>query len=364
MPKSLFYNQPIAHRFGKALSTGIESGQWKRLEVAVAWVRRSGTRHLKPSLRKFLSTGGSALFTIGVDIENTSKEGLEDLLELGGIGNTETFIYHNEAGTTFHPKVYLLENENRACLIVGSNNLTEAGLFVNTEAGLQIECASTDPIIVEARTALASWRDQMSGFVRKLDTTLLQDLVNLGYVYPETALIRHRRVTSAESKARRPNSRQKLFRSLHITIPPSPEIATAPMQVIGTVLLMRVRRASETVRRTQVQIPFRVLNTRFFVGIRELTSAHDGRSHSIITASARGGVNTKKVEIPEIDPIADPVIRLERTPSAIIYQAFDASSILGRPIMDALRKGLEYEPSVTSLTRPQEPNRATWWRFI
>lgn len=364
MAKTLFYNQPIAHRFGKALTADIDNGEWKHLEVAVAWVRQSGTKHLKPSLRRFVSSGGTARFTVGIDIENTSKEGLEDLLGLEDIGNTETYVYHNEAEATFHPKVYLLQNEDRARLIVGSNNITEAGLFVNTEAGLQIEAANNDPIIEEALAALASWRDQASGFVKKLDTTLLRDLVNLGYVYPETTLKRRRRVASAESRARRPTNRQRLFRSLHITIPPSSAVATAPMQMIGTVLLMRVRRASETARRTQIQLPIRVLGSRFFTGLHELTSAHDGRSHSIITASARGGVNTMKVEIPEIEPVADPVIRLERTHSTIVYQAFDANSILGRPIMDALRRGLEYDPPVTFLTRPQEPNRATWWRFI
>ena len=55
----MFYNQPLAHRFGKALADDIESGLWDRLEFAVAWVRRSGTRHLGPSVQKFLRDGGA-----------------------------------------------------------------------------------------------------------------------------------------------------------------------------------------------------------------------------------------------------------------------------------------------------------------
>lgn len=125
MNNTLLYNQPIAHRFGKALMDIIDSGEWKRIEFAIAWVRQSGTKYLKPSLSKFLSDGGVSKFTVGIDIENTSKEGLEDLLELMDIGDSETFIYHNEAISTFHPKVYLLQSETRARLIVGSNNITE-----------------------------------------------------------------------------------------------------------------------------------------------------------------------------------------------------------------------------------------------
>lgn len=364
MSSSLFYNQPIAHRFGKALINSIESGEWKRIEIAVAWVRQSGTRHIKPCLTKFLSGGGIAKFTVGIDIENTSKEGIEDLLELQDIGDCESYIYHNEANATFHPKVYLLQNEIRTRLIIGSNNITEAGLYVNTEAGLQLETPSNDSIVVEVRETLASWRDVSSGFVKRLDGILLRDLVALGYIMPESALRSRRRKSVEESKIIRPGVRQALFRSLNITVPPLPSPRITQEQIAGTVLLMRVRRASEKARRTQVQIPLRVIRTRFFEGVTEIVSAHDGRSHAIITASARGGLNTMKVELPEIDLMTDPVVRLERTPNTIIYQTFDANSVLGRPIMDALRKGIEFDPPVTFLTAPQEPQRATWWRFI
>lgn len=85
-----------------------------------------------------------------------------------------------------------------------------------------------------------------------------------------------------------------------------------------------------------------------------------GTRHAIITASARGIINTMKVELPEIKPMTDPVVRLERTPTAIVYQTFDANSVLGRPIMDALIKGQEFVPPVMFLTKPQDPHHSTW----
>ena len=68
----MFYSQPLAHRFGTSLADDIESEKWTRIEMAVAWARRSGTKHLESSFRKFLGRGGFAQITVGVDIENTT----------------------------------------------------------------------------------------------------------------------------------------------------------------------------------------------------------------------------------------------------------------------------------------------------
>lgn len=355
---TFLYNQPLAHRFGVALVGCIEGSEWQSFEAAVAWVRRSGTQHLIPSLRGFLRRGGSVQITVGVDIENTSEEGLQDLLDLGTSGRAEIFVYHNEFEVTFHPKVYLFTTTDRARLIVGSNNLTEAGLYANTEAGLQIDGRPQDPVMVEARQALESWRDPAEKLVRPLDAALLADLVREGYVFSERVL-RQRRRQATEGRARSSRTRQ-LFARKRITVPSFRPV----LPQVGLVLLMRVRRASETARRTQVQLPIRVVRTQFFQGANELISGHDGRRHAIVQASARGGINTLKVEIPEIEPMNEPVLRLERAPTGIVYEVYDAGSVLGWPIMDALRIGLRTTPPTTSLTLPSKPHRSTWFRFI
>lgn len=229
----MFYNHPLAHRFGTALSSDIESEKWNRIEIAVAWVRRSGTQHLEPSFKKFLGRGGFAQITVGVDIENTSAEGLKDFLNLQAAGNIEIHIHHNEAATTFHPKVYLLRNDADARLIVGSNNLTGAGLFVNTEAGLQLDAPLNDPLIRDARTALATWRDPNSGLAKRLDATLLDDLVRLGYVFPEQELRRRRRASGEQSKAKRGTGAQALFKTQRYAAPPVRRANVIAAQVPG-----------------------------------------------------------------------------------------------------------------------------------
>jgi hypothetical protein len=82
-----------------------------------------------------------------------------------------------------------------------------------------------------------------------------------------------------------------------------------------------------------------------------------------VRATARGSLNTIKTEIPEINTMPDPVLRLERTPTAVVYQAFDANSALGKPIRQKLLNGFALNPAETHQTVADRA-RTTWWRFI
>ena len=205
--------------------------------------------------------------------------------------------------------------------------------------------------------------DTIVSLAKRLDATLLEDLVRLGYVFPEEELRRRRRASGEQSRKKRPTAAQALFKAQRYTAPPVRGVHVPTAQVPGTVLLMRVRRASETARRTQIQIPIRVVRTNFFTGITRLVSDHDNRSHILVDATARGGLNTIKTEVPEIESMIDPVLRLERTANSIRYRAFDAGSVLGAPIRDALLKGFEMSPR-TSFSSIANLEKATWWRFI
>ena len=160
----MLYNQPLSTRFGTELLKHIGAHRgiepfWDSLDVAVAWVRCSGVSYLFDGLARFLRHGGKLSFVVGIDLQNTSMEGLRALLDLEVHGHCETYVYHNEAGSVFHPKLYLFRNEEEARLIVCSNNLTAAGLYANVEAGLELDTALTDNVITDAMNALESWRD-------------------------------------------------------------------------------------------------------------------------------------------------------------------------------------------------------------
>ena len=96
---------------------------------------------------------------------------------------------------------------------------------------------------------------------------------------------------------------------------------------------------------------------------RRATCIEQNAEHPLVQASARGGLNTIKTEIPEIEPMTDPVLRLERTANAIIYQAFDSASVLGLPIRQALLNGFAMIPPAT-MQSVSARTHATWWRFV
>ena len=170
----MFYNQPLAVRFGTELLRHVDQLDridpfWDSLDIAVAWVRASGMAYLSDRLANFLRQGGRLSMIVGIDLQNTTREGLQALLELERYGRCETFVYHNEAGSIFHPKLYLFRNEEEARLIVGSNNITESGLYVNVEAGLQIEATADAAVIAQALDALSSWKDTTTRLAVRLN---------------------------------------------------------------------------------------------------------------------------------------------------------------------------------------------------
>lgn len=386
----MFYNQPLATRFGTDLIAEIVSGGWAELDIAVAWVRASGMRHLESALIQFLKAGNKVRVVVGVDLDNTTKEGLEALLNLEAHGSLSIFVYHNEAGTIFHPKLYLFRNVKKSKLIVGSNNLTEAGLFRNTEAGLELEGPITDPQIVSAINALESWCDTSLGLSKSLDKAFLNELVANGYVKDEATV-------SAELASRRASSKKggkkkKLFGSQAVTAPSKPtslqktgagqkskgKVATAKSgssstgaagaaapNATGQVLLMRVR----TARGTQIQIPLAVMKTPFFNGVSQVRSVSTKTVWGIHPTHPKGAKagsnpNTLKMEMPETSGMADPVARFERTGTGIQYEVYDRSSAKGQTIMQALETGRTAVPPSTFLTVPSSQMSSTWWRFI
>jgi len=364
--RARIYNQALTDRFGNELLTLLDD-DWDSFEFAVAWVRRSGTERLMYRMKAFLQRAALIEGIVGIDIENTSIEGLEDLISLSEeFPNAKFWVYHNEnPKSTFHPKIYLFSSTAKAALIVGSNNMTLAGLFTNTEAGLRVDGRHNERIFLDSRSMLDAWKDNSAGLSKPLTRTLLTELTDEEYVYPE-AVLRARRQTNrerAEGTRRRP--RRPVFGTSRVSIPRLNNPRSVPSGTDeGILLLARVRRASQTARRTQVQIPIRLRTTGFFAGVTSVTSRTTGDSHLLIEARARNAVNTIKLEMPEIQALQDPVVRFEREGTTVYYTTYDASSPEGQQIMRALEEGRISTVNPTILTLPSDPRRSTWYRFV
>jgi HKD family nuclease len=125
----------------------LQSEEWNRLQMAVAFAKNSLERHglLLQTLQNFVREDGKLEVTVGADVfggeaKGTDYDAVNRLLSIiEQSENAEFYLYH-EGGRTFHPKVYFFSNEpeNRALLIVGSSNLSDGGLRNNIEANVRV----------------------------------------------------------------------------------------------------------------------------------------------------------------------------------------------------------------------------------
>ena len=177
-----FIFQPSSsNRLGEYLTENF-SGSWTHFRAAVAFVKRSGTRHVASALADF-SRAGHVEIIAGIDHRGTSSEGLQDLLEAVS-PKGRVIVFHNRLPFTFHPKVYLFKSSTGADVVIGSGNLTEGGLFTNYEAAVRLRLDLVDPDQAAALRSiehvLDAWADPSGGTALTLDAVLLANLTALG----------------------------------------------------------------------------------------------------------------------------------------------------------------------------------------
>jgi HKD family nuclease len=117
------------------------SGQEGRFDTFignVAFVKFSGVSRIYSALQEFRKSGGKSRLAVGINHGGTSQQGLEYLRK--AVDSLFVYFDNSRQHRTFHPKVYLFEQEHKkAVLFVGSGNLTAGGLFLNYESQLRID---------------------------------------------------------------------------------------------------------------------------------------------------------------------------------------------------------------------------------
>lgn len=116
--------------------------------------------------------GPPEAITLGLDFYTTSPSFLDSFRSVIRIGNALQ-------GGTFHPKLYLFENGNNSCCVMGSSNFTSGGFGNNAELNVCIEGAKSDPFFNQVsvyideqerdsdlltKPKIADYRDQFERF--------------------------------------------------------------------------------------------------------------------------------------------------------------------------------------------------------
>lgn len=217
MAKKLIIQPDGPLRLGDFLKQNFANQKWEEFRAAVAFIKRSGTKHIRHDLADFAKRA-KVKITAGIDADGTSIEGLTDLLEaVDHFG--EIWVFHNANHSTFHPKIYLFKNQFAAEIVIGSANLTEGGLYTNYEAGVKITLdlkKADDAVFLAAiETMLDRWTDLQDGLCYLLNKEFLGQLIDQKYT-PHEALSWETRDSSNDKK------NKLLFKK--ISIPKAPKI--------------------------------------------------------------------------------------------------------------------------------------------
>ncbi|MBY5834750.1 hypothetical protein HFN47_35455 [Rhizobium leguminosarum] len=331
--------------------------------IATAWVRASGVGLIWDQLTDLLRRGGGLKVVVGIDRDNTSVEGLTMLLALQG--DVKVWIRHNEASPIFHPKLYAFRTAAELRVLVGSNNLTGAGLTQNEELSGSWSEALGGELERSLDDYIAELTDEATGLVRRLDRGLLDQLIAADYVDVEASL----RGKAAAALRRRPSgaalfaSRAVPGRRISSAIPVpgniEPTESTPPAGWNRVFVKLRLARG------TQGQIPLSVAReVRRRLGLPGIDGPftvidRHSRAERLISPTfpeRRPDVaNTYKIEA--IAPDGDAVLKLELIGRHVLVEFFDTAQPDGRAVFDFVIDGLRSEPPLTADPRGAARNR-------
>jgi len=210
-------NQPFQGQLGNVLIDKIKSNDYTHVTIFSAFAKNSGVLRLKVYLEKFKKLDGKTDAFIGIDLDGTSYEALLNLYSLCD----SLYVIHSEnISTTYHSKIYLMENETSAWCAIGSNNLTGGGLWTNFESASIQEYALTSQRneLENIYAIIEKYSDPdyiCSTKINSIDD--INTLLDANYIRKEVS----QKITTitrrtAESKSHKKNS---LFGSEKITIP-------------------------------------------------------------------------------------------------------------------------------------------------
>lgn len=238
MATEFIYQPAASNRLGDYLKINLSSKKWTHFRAAVAFIKRTGTRHIALQVKEFAQTGKVEIIA-GIDHRGTTADGLRDLLEAVKPSD-RVIVFHNRLPFTFHPKVYLFKSSKAAEVLIGSGNLTEGGLFTNYEANLRLKLELSIPdqraILQSIEHTIDEWADTSTGVAHILDLDLLNHLISLGLVPERETYVAEPEISPdaqlpiVEDRSIAVESETEPLNSLFISrpVPPAPPVPKVP----------------------------------------------------------------------------------------------------------------------------------------
>ena len=127
------------------------------IEIAVAFIKRSGLRLIQPALQDAMQRGAEIFLVTGDYLDVTEPEALRDLLWFAEMG-ADIRVFQSEGKTSVHLKTYIFCDLSRdgiaqnGVAFVGSSNLTETALLKGIEWNLRIWQEENEERFVQIRS--------------------------------------------------------------------------------------------------------------------------------------------------------------------------------------------------------------------
>lgn len=160
----------------------LEKGRYSCVKALVAFANYGGISGLSQELVKSSITEKQII--VGIDNRITSVEALDELIRLG----FSCKVSHNSSSFIFHPKLYLFENENEYCLIIGSGNLTTGGLVYNDECFVRMTGDKADSIYLQVESLFEQLWHSDNENIKQVDEYLINELYSAKLIVSESEM--------------------------------------------------------------------------------------------------------------------------------------------------------------------------------
>ena len=142
-------DQPLGELLRQRLEDAVE------FRAATAFLNSSGLAMVLPDIERILLNEGSVHLMHGPDFRIVEPSTVETLTDLRTqFGN---FHYYIHSAQRFHPKLYIVDSGDFSTAVVGSSNMTHAGLSTNEEVNAVITSGPRDSRITKCRSVFSDY---------------------------------------------------------------------------------------------------------------------------------------------------------------------------------------------------------------
>lgn len=151
----LLTNSPGEPNVGHQIAAEIESAT--RIDVIMAFIRRSGIRSLRDKLRRFVDEGGRLRILTTIYTGSTESAALDWLQELGA----EVKVSYDTTSTRLHAKAWLFHRDSGfSTAYIGSSNLTNWAQATGLEWNVRISGIRNSTIVEKVSAMFESYWEE------------------------------------------------------------------------------------------------------------------------------------------------------------------------------------------------------------